>query len=120
MAGSPQSTLCGCKMSSSRGSPNCPSPPATAALNRNEASWDLLYAAAGEVARMRMVEEAASRYYNQNKNYMAQQAPRRTSSPNLNYQQLQVAQVSIQYPFYFVLIVIFPFLLNSDGFCSFM
>ncbi|KAL7588857.1 uncharacterized protein LOC111887118 [Lactuca sativa] len=92
MAGSPQSTLCGCKMSSSRGSPNCPSPPATAALNRNEASWDLLYAAAGEVARMRMVEEAASRYYNQNKNYMAQQAPRRTSSPNLNYQQLQVAQ----------------------------
>lgn len=93
MAGSPQSTLCGCKQGSSRGSPNCPSPPATAAaFNRNEPSWDLLYAAAGEVARMRMVEEAASRYYNPNKNYLAPPTPRRTTSPNLHYQQLQVAQ----------------------------
>lgn len=93
MAGSPQSTLCGCKMSSSRGSPNCPSPPATAAkTNLNETSWDLLYAAAGEVARMRLLEEAAARYYNPNKNYSAQPQPRRTTSPNLNYQQLQVAQ----------------------------
>ncbi|KAM0039490.1 hypothetical protein Hdeb2414_s0012g00382711 [Helianthus debilis subsp. tardiflorus] len=29
-------------------------------VNLNETSWNLLYAAAGEVARMRMVEEAAS------------------------------------------------------------
>lgn len=59
MSGSPQSTLCevgtgcGCRQGSSHGSPNGPSqvssPPAT---------WDLLYAAAGEVARMRMNEEA--------------------------------------------------------------
>lgn len=92
MAGSPQSTLCGCKQASSRGSPNCLSPPATAAEgNRHEPSWDLLYAAAGEVARLRMIEEAAARYYNPNKNYLAQQ-PGKTSTRNLHYQQLQVAQ----------------------------
>lgn len=59
MSGSPQSTLCtvgrwcGCRQGSSRGSPGCQSqvssPPET---------WDLLYAAAGEVARMRMNEES--------------------------------------------------------------
>ncbi|KAK3226265.1 hypothetical protein Dsin_006127 [Dipteronia sinensis] len=59
LSGSPQSTLCsigsgcGCKQGSSRGSPNCQSlvssPPGT---------WDLLYAAAGEVARMRMCEDS--------------------------------------------------------------
>ncbi|XP_071720545.1 uncharacterized protein [Rutidosis leptorrhynchoides] len=89
MAGSPQSTLCGCMNgSSSRGSPNCVSPPLTVPeVNRNEPSWDLLYAAAGEVARMRMVEEAASRYY------LNSQPPcKTTSNPNLRYQQLQVAQ----------------------------
>ncbi|KAJ8899733.1 hypothetical protein K2173_019432 [Erythroxylum novogranatense] len=58
VSGSPQSTLCaagsgcGCRRGSSLGSPNGPSqvasPPAT---------WDLLYAAAGEVARMRVNEE---------------------------------------------------------------
>ena len=83
MSGSPQSTLCGCK------SPSCLSPPATAPpVNR-----DLLYAAAGEVARMRMIEEAASRYY---LGAQQQQQPRKTSNPNLNqYQQLQLAQVNI-------------------------
>ncbi|KAL4283013.1 hypothetical protein GQ457_16G023280 [Hibiscus cannabinus] len=59
LSSSPQSTLCalpsgcGCKEGSSRGSPNCPSrvssPPAT---------WDLLYAAAGEVERLRLNQEA--------------------------------------------------------------
>ncbi|KVI12129.1 uncharacterized protein LOC112507081 [Cynara cardunculus var. scolymus] len=94
MAGSPQSTLCGCKQGgSSRGSPNCSSPPATAApVKRNDPSLDLLHAAAGEVARMRMVEEAAARYYNANKNFLAAQPPRRTPSHSLHYQQLQVAQ----------------------------
>ncbi|XP_071701112.1 uncharacterized protein [Rutidosis leptorrhynchoides] len=89
MAGSPQSTLCGCKQgSSSRGSPNCVSPPLTAPeVNRKISSWDLLYAAAGEVARMRMVEEAAARYY------LDSQPPRKTTSnPNLRYQQPQAAQ----------------------------
>lgn len=59
VSGSPQSTLCtvgsgcGCRQGSSRGGSNCQSqvssPPET---------WDLLYAAAGEVARMRMSEES--------------------------------------------------------------
>ncbi|KAE8689752.1 hypothetical protein F3Y22_tig00110931pilonHSYRG00041 [Hibiscus syriacus] len=58
LSSSPQSTMCslpsgcGCKQGSSRGSPNCQSrvssPPAT---------WDLLYAAAGKVKRLRMNEE---------------------------------------------------------------
>ncbi|XP_065853580.1 uncharacterized protein [Euphorbia lathyris] len=58
VSGSPQSTLCGvgsgcmCSKLSSNGSPNecskVSSPPAT---------WDLLHAAAGEVARIRMDEE---------------------------------------------------------------
>ncbi|CAK9151422.1 unnamed protein product [Ilex paraguariensis] len=71
LSGSPQSTLCsalggcGCKQDSSRGSPNCPSqvssPPA---MGRNEAAWDLLHAAAGEVAKMRMVEEGNGFYQN--------------------------------------------------------
>ncbi|KAI3772628.1 hypothetical protein L6452_03818 [Arctium lappa] len=93
MAGSPQSTLCGCKQGSSRGSPNCSSPPATAApVKRHDPSLELLHAAAGEVARMRMLEEAAARYYNANKNFLAPQPARRTPSPSLHYQQLQAAQ----------------------------
>ncbi|XP_076901778.1 uncharacterized protein LOC143556311 [Bidens hawaiensis] len=53
MAGSPQSTLCGCKNGSSRGSPNCVSPPSPAAgAKLNQPSLDVLYAAAGEVDRM--------------------------------------------------------------------
>ncbi|XVF55165.1 hypothetical protein PTKIN_Ptkin06aG0014700 [Pterospermum kingtungense] len=65
LSSSPQSTLCalrsgcGCKQGSSRGSPNyesrVSSPPAT---------WDLLYAAAGEVARMRMSEESYGGFNN--------------------------------------------------------
>lgn len=57
MAGSPQSTLCdvgvrgyGCRQSSSHGSPNGPSP----LDSQSPETWDLLYAAAGEVARMKM------------------------------------------------------------------
>ncbi|KAJ0468759.1 hypothetical protein HanIR_Chr14g0700341 [Helianthus annuus] len=81
MAGSPQSMLCGCKNGSSRGSPTCRSP---TEANRNETSWDLLYAAAGEVARMRMVEEAAS--------HNASQRLRKIGSYDLHYQQLKVAK----------------------------
>ncbi|XP_051130951.1 uncharacterized protein LOC127251330 [Andrographis paniculata] len=59
LSGSPQSTLCGCKAGSSRGSPNSvsrvSSPP-----DGKDVGWDLLYAAAGEVARMRMIEETTA------------------------------------------------------------
>lgn len=63
MTGSPQSTLCtvrsGCSRTqgSSRGSPTCQSqvssPPGT---------WDLLYAAAGKVERIRMNQESYGGY----------------------------------------------------------
>ncbi|CAA2964605.1 Hypothetical predicted protein [Olea europaea subsp. europaea] len=67
---SPQSTLCGAmgargsNFVSSRGSPNCvslvSSPPG---VNRNAAAnWDMLCEAAGEVARMRLIEETAGYY----------------------------------------------------------
>ncbi|KAI3801335.1 hypothetical protein L1987_29439 [Smallanthus sonchifolius] len=93
ISGSTQSTLCGCTHGSSRGSPNCPSPPAAEA-HRNQTSRALLYAAAGELARMMMVEEAASHYYNPNKNYPSPSPhpPRKIGNPNLHYQQRQVAQ----------------------------
>ncbi|KAG9453217.1 hypothetical protein H6P81_006121 [Aristolochia fimbriata] len=67
MAGSPQSTLCAVdcwnshSQGSSRNSPNGPSqvssPPSTP-LNHKEDAWDLLYAAAGQVVRMKMNDEA--------------------------------------------------------------
>ncbi|KAM0008034.1 hypothetical protein Hdeb2414_s0124g00804511 [Helianthus debilis subsp. tardiflorus] len=88
MAGSPQSMLCGCKNGLSRGSSNCRSP---AEANRNETSWDLLYAAAGEVARMRMVEEAAS--------HNASQRLRKIGTHDLHYQQLKVAKISLYHTF---------------------
>lgn len=61
LSSSPQSTLCGCKFGSS-GSPNsvsgvCSPPDAEDHLRR-----DYLYAAAEEVARMRMIEETAAFY----------------------------------------------------------
>lgn len=117
LSGSPQSTLCGvlgaacgCKLGSSRGSPNClsqaSSPPP---MNRPDVSLDLLYAAAGEVARIRMMEESAGLYHNKGGIWSA--PPRKTSpvpvgpknpkhnlglfstnQSQLNYQQLQVAQ----------------------------
>lgn len=111
LSGSPQSTLCGCKQGSSRGSPTCPSqassPPP---LNRPDLSLDLLYAAAGEVARIRMMEESAGLYHNKGGGIWS--APPRKTSPvpvgpqnpkqnlglfstnqaQLSYQQLQVAQ----------------------------
>ena len=108
MAGSPQSTLCavgggcGCKQGSSRGSPISPSqvssPPAT---------WDLLYAAAGEVAKIRMNDEEYG--YQQSRGLLA---PPRKPSPisipvknantdagfysnhSVSHQQFQATQVS--------------------------
>ncbi|KAM3340725.1 putative protein isoform X1 [Capsicum galapagoense] len=111
LSGSPQSTLCGCKQGSSRGSPNClsqaSSPPP---MNRPDVSLDLLYAAAGEVARIRMMEESAGLYHSKGGGIWS--APPRKTSPvpvgpknpkpnlghfstnqaQLSYQQLQVAQ----------------------------
>ncbi|XP_023731624.1 uncharacterized protein LOC111879402 isoform X1 [Lactuca sativa] len=82
MSGSPQSTLCGCKQTTSSRSTNrlSPAPPVT----HTETAWDLLYAAAGEVARLRMADS--------NRNHIAPQAPRRIPSPNFQLQQLQAAQ----------------------------
>lgn len=65
MATSPQSTLCnvmggGCACSS-RGSPNCTSPPLSKAVNHNDTAWSLLYEAAGEVEKMRRFDEAAAK-----------------------------------------------------------
>ncbi|KAL0451090.1 UNVERIFIED_CONTAM: hypothetical protein Slati_1665400 [Sesamum latifolium] len=57
LSGSPQSTLCGCKPGSSRGSPNSVSRVSSPPDGKDAVGWDLLYAAAGEVARMRMIEE---------------------------------------------------------------
>ncbi|KAL6987692.1 hypothetical protein U1Q18_013441 [Sarracenia purpurea var. burkii] len=119
MAGSPQSTLCsvmggyGCKDHSSSGSPNCPSlvsspPPAAAAFDRKDTAWNLLYAAAGEVARLRTTSEGIG--YNQNggggfgapRKPCPVPVPLKYPNPNLNsgfnsnqslsYQQLQFAQ----------------------------
>lgn len=92
MAGSPQSTLCGCKQISSRGSSNCPSPAPVPAGSRNDAPYDVLYRAAGEVARIRMTEESGYR------NHVAQQPqpPRRIPSPNPQFHQIQAAQMKQQ------------------------
>ncbi|XP_074340036.1 uncharacterized protein LOC141677857 [Apium graveolens] len=65
MATSPQSTLCnvmggGCAFSS-RGSPNCTSPPLSKAANEKNTAWSLLYEAAGEVEKMRRFDEAAAK-----------------------------------------------------------
>ncbi|CAN4106039.1 unnamed protein product [Withania somnifera] len=111
LSGSPQSTLCGCKQGSSRGSPTCPSqassPPP---MIRPDVSLDLLYAAAGEVERIRMLEESAGLYHNKGGGIWS--APPRKTSPvpvgsqnpkqnlglfstnqaQISYQQLQVAQ----------------------------
>ncbi|PPD76006.1 hypothetical protein GOBAR_DD27071 [Gossypium barbadense] len=66
---------CGCKQGSSRASPNCQSrvssPPGT---------WDLLYAAAGEVERLRMNEEGYGGFSNRG----LLGPPARKPSPNLD------------------------------------
>lgn len=72
LAGSPQSTLSGIGSwsgrsgGSSNGSPNCPSqgpsPPTTPFGNDNN-TWDLIYAAAGQVARLKMSDESLKYNY---------------------------------------------------------
>ncbi|XP_074287281.1 uncharacterized protein LOC141612414 [Silene latifolia] len=77
---SPQSTLSGFGSGngrsgySSNGSPTGPSPPLTPNL-KNDAAWDLLYEAAGEVARLKINAMAAQ--MNNNRGLLG--APRHTS-----------------------------------------
>ncbi|XP_019198138.1 PREDICTED: uncharacterized protein LOC109191910 isoform X2 [Ipomoea nil] len=109
LSGSPQSTLCGVLGGGCGCSPNYPSrvsspPTPEMARNADDGAWDLLYAAAGEVARMKLMEEAAAALYQSKNGVWA--PPRRPSpvtvpshktstpqNPQLStYQQLQLAQ----------------------------
>lgn len=101
LSSSPQSTLCsalcggcGCYHGSSRGSPNCPSKAASPpGINKTDAAWDLLlYAAAGEVARLRVMEGASGFYPNKNGGLVGPptrpstiSVPQRTPSPSLGF-----------------------------------
>ncbi|XP_075104498.1 uncharacterized protein LOC107775635 isoform X1 [Nicotiana tabacum] len=107
LSGSPQSTLCGCKQGSRNESPNCTSqatsPPP---MNQNDRAFDLIYAAADEVARLRIMEDAAGFYQTKTgltatpeKTSTVPIAPNKSkqffgslNSNQLSYQQLQVAQ----------------------------
>ncbi|XP_073152817.1 uncharacterized protein [Henckelia pumila] len=62
LSGSPQSTLYGNKPGSSRGSPKSVSQVPSPTEVKGLAGWDLLYAAAGEIARMRASQEAQAFY----------------------------------------------------------
>lgn len=81
LVGSPQSTLSGI------GSPSVgsqvPSPPTTPFPSKNDLAWDVLYAAAGHVARMKMAADHAA--------FLG--APRTTQAPSL-YSNLSYLQVS--------------------------
>lgn len=101
LAGSPQSTLCSalggcdCNQGSSRGSPNGPSrvssPPEA---SRTDGAWDLLYAAAGEVARIRMAESGTGFRSKNNGLFVPRKpgpisVPHKTPTPNLGFQPSQ-------------------------------
>ncbi|XP_047342016.1 uncharacterized protein LOC124945597 [Impatiens glandulifera] len=109
MAGSPQSTLCDVLGGCGCISPNCPSRvtspplpipmPATAAAgavpvmmnNRSDGARDLLFAAAGEVARMRMLEDVSGYYQNPPSSQKLNPGFYHNDS-SVTYKQLQVAQ----------------------------
>lgn len=86
LVGSPQSTLSGI------GSPSVgsqvPSPPTTPFPSKNDLAWDVLYAAAGHVARMKMAADHAA--------FLG--APRTTQAPPTQtpslYSNLSYLQVS--------------------------
>ncbi|KAI3806620.1 hypothetical protein L1987_22530 [Smallanthus sonchifolius] len=94
MAGSPQSTLCGCNHVSSRRSSNCPSP--APPVSQVEPSWDVLCAAAGEVMRLRLSEDAGFKYRNGDRNHISPQPIRIIPSPNPQFYQIQAAQLKQQ------------------------
>ncbi|KAL3623106.1 hypothetical protein CASFOL_031922 [Castilleja foliolosa] len=98
LSGSPQSTLCGYKLGF-RGSPNSDSRVCSPPEAKDALSWDLLYAAAEEVARMRLVDETAAFYSTKPigsghkpspaLGFYSNQAQAQT---HLSYQQLQAAK----------------------------
>ncbi|XP_061998451.1 uncharacterized protein LOC133715809 [Rosa rugosa] len=88
MSGSPQSTLSGIGSWSCNGSPagpssQVPSPPTTPFGGQND-TWDLIYAAAGQVARLKMNSvEGAAKLSNNNSNGRGLLGPPRSPSPSL-------------------------------------
>ncbi|KAK8563823.1 hypothetical protein V6N12_035959 [Hibiscus sabdariffa] len=104
LSSSPQSTLrpsrsgCGCMHGSSRGSHTCSS-----RVSSTPGTLDLLYAAAGEVARMRMSEEAYGGF--NNGGFLRSPAAKFSQNvdvsgfcpppPSLSHQKLQAAQFQI-------------------------
>ncbi|XP_022743117.1 uncharacterized protein LOC111294178 [Durio zibethinus] len=106
LASSPQSTLSGLGSwsASSNGSPNgpsqVPSPPTTPFGAQND-TWDLIYAAAGQVARLKMCNEA-TKYTNfnhgrglvktQSRGFMKNSSSGLYSSQSLSYNQAQTNQ----------------------------
>ncbi|KAL1545565.1 hypothetical protein AAHA92_22273 [Salvia divinorum] len=79
LSGSPQSTLCGFKSGSSQSSPNSASRVSSPPGQKENIGWDLLYAAAGEVQRMRMTDEAAP--FHSNKPFAAPPKPTSAGVP---------------------------------------
>ncbi|KAL6496196.1 hypothetical protein OROGR_029454 [Orobanche gracilis] len=96
LSDSPQSTLCGFKTDSAS-SPNSSSRVCSPQEAKDALNWDLLYAAAEEVARIRMAEETAAFYCakphtpteNPNSLTMPQQKSNPASRFDLNQSQMQ-------------------------------
>ncbi|CAK7325777.1 unnamed protein product [Dovyalis caffra] len=87
MAGSPESTLSGLGSwsVSSNGSPNgVLSPPSTPFGSKND-TWDLIYAAAGQVARLKMSNSSEGHKYNNSTSYQGRGllGPARSQNPGL-------------------------------------
>jgi len=86
MAGSPESTLSGLRSwsVSSNGSPNGVLSPPTTPFGAKNDTWDLIYAAAGEVARLKMSNNEGHKY-NSSTNYQRSGllGPARTQNPGL-------------------------------------
>ncbi|XP_050386523.1 uncharacterized protein LOC126802857 [Argentina anserina] len=94
MSGSPQSTLSGIGSWSGNGSPSAPSsqvpsPPTTPFGSQND-TWDLIYAAAGQVARLKMNSvDGAAKFTNPSPSLPCVQ----NQSPYTQFQQVRQEQV---------------------------
>ncbi|KAJ6726979.1 H/ACA RIBONUCLEOPROTEIN COMPLEX NON-CORE SUBUNIT NAF1-LIKE [Salix purpurea] len=93
-AASPESTLgeLGSWSVSSNGSPDGVSPPPMTPFGAKNDSWDLIYAAAGQVARLKMNNNEGLKY-NRSTNYQrsALLGPTRTQNPGLTSVKIQPA-----------------------------
>ena len=104
MSGSPQSTLSGIGSWSSNGSPaapssQVPSPPTTPFGGQND-TWDLIYAAAGQVARLKMNSvDGAAKFGNNNGRGLL--GPPSTPSPSLPCVQNQSPFTQVRTEFSF-------------------